>query len=337
MKAKVFISYARADGASAAAQLRAQLMRAGYTVWRDIEDMQGGLEWVEQLRAALREVDAVIVLLTPSSAASKWVGREWDNALALRKRVIPLLIQDCDIPDELRRLQYHTMATPEDYILGFAALVRDLESIRPSSAALASENDQSAGQPPLATPTPNADSYIIYAADRTAIGRNAMAINYGNDSSDATIDVLRHLMSNLEQLGSDSSLELGTVHASLSQIYASVAREHAAELTRILDQLSSNAADNDQMIATLQRMEEVLTNLKMRGDLRPDLNNVVQDVQRTIQSNISLQQKLELSIPIIPFLLDYKAEVLLGSQDTARELWGNIKNWWTELTSRPPR
>ncbi|PKO19434.1 MAG: hypothetical protein CVU38_21565, partial [Chloroflexi bacterium HGW-Chloroflexi-1] len=53
----VFLSYARADGLDAATKLRAELTAMGFQVWRDIEEMQGGLAWKEQLRAALRQVD----------------------------------------------------------------------------------------------------------------------------------------------------------------------------------------------------------------------------------------------------------------------------------------
>ncbi len=37
---KIFLSYARADGKTAAIRLRSELQRAGFEVWRDIEDMQ---------------------------------------------------------------------------------------------------------------------------------------------------------------------------------------------------------------------------------------------------------------------------------------------------------
>ena len=71
---KIFLSYARKDGAAAAARLRTELERAGFTVWRDIEQMRGGRAWQEQLRAALREVDVVLVLLTPAAVKSKYVA-----------------------------------------------------------------------------------------------------------------------------------------------------------------------------------------------------------------------------------------------------------------------
>ncbi|NER79747.1 MAG: toll/interleukin-1 receptor domain-containing protein [Leptolyngbya sp. SIO1D8] len=122
----IFLSYARADGQTAATRLRSELERAGFQVWRDIEDMQGGQAWKDQLRQAIRTVDTVVVLLTPAAVVSKYVEWEWENALTLEKRVIPLLILPCDVPDELTRLHYHNLSAGQDYVLGFAALLRDL-------------------------------------------------------------------------------------------------------------------------------------------------------------------------------------------------------------------
>lgn len=127
--ANLFLSYARADGQPAATRLRSELERAGFQVWRDIEDMQGGQAWKDQLRQAIRTVDSVVILLTPAAVASKYVEWEWENALTLEKQVIPLLISPCDVPHDLNHLHYHNLSTDQDYVLGFAALLRDLYSV----------------------------------------------------------------------------------------------------------------------------------------------------------------------------------------------------------------
>jgi hypothetical protein len=161
----IFLSYARADGAAAAARLRAELERAGFTVWRDVDDMRGGLPWKDQLRAALRDIDVVLVLLTPRAAASQVVTWEWENALTLQKRVIPLLISKCDVPGELARLHYHDFSLPDQYVSSFAALIRDLVASLPAA-------------PPAASPTPPV-TFNVYGANQSAIGPNASVVNYG--------------------------------------------------------------------------------------------------------------------------------------------------------------
>jgi hypothetical protein len=143
--ATIFISYARADGQSAADRLRGELEQAGFQIWRDIERMQGGLGLKDQLRQALKTVDVVVVLLTPDAITSKYVEWEWETAITLGKRVIPLLILPCSIPDELQRLHYHNLSTDKEYFAGLLALVRDINSV--AIAKPVSEPDQSSTQP----------------------------------------------------------------------------------------------------------------------------------------------------------------------------------------------
>ncbi len=133
---QVFLSYARADGASAAARLRAELNRSEFTVWQDIENMQGGQAWKEQLRAAIRQVDAVLVLLTPGAAKSHHVTWEWEMAQMVEKSVIPLWVAKCGIPEELSRLHYHDLTTESAYTLGLMSLVRDLHRLGPGKPSV---------------------------------------------------------------------------------------------------------------------------------------------------------------------------------------------------------
>lgn len=162
--AQVFLSYARSDGLDAATKLRGELTAMGVQVWRDIEEMQGGLAWKEQVRAALRQVDAVLVLLTPGSAASQTVEWEWENALTLGKRVIGLLVRPCDVPGELQRLHYHDLSDPATYTLGLAKLARDLVGLAAARPAPA--------PPPAAGP-----KYQVGAAIGSTIGDFGVTVN----------------------------------------------------------------------------------------------------------------------------------------------------------------
>lgn len=126
---QIFLSYARADGADAVARLRIELTRSGFKIWQDIENMMGGQAWKDQLRAALRKVDVVVVLLTPSAVTSKYVAWEWEMAQLLEKPVIPLLVTACDVPNELARLHYHDLSDEQGYTIGLMSLVRDLNQL----------------------------------------------------------------------------------------------------------------------------------------------------------------------------------------------------------------
>jgi hypothetical protein len=166
---QVFLSYARTDGLAAATRLRTELTAMGFQVWRDLEEMQGGLQWKKQLLAALEQVDAVLVLLTPAAAASPNVTWEWENALLRDRRVIPLLVAPCAVPAELERLHYHRLDDPAAYTLGLAHLARDLVQLAPAG--------------PAAPPPPGGGStYNVGTAINSAIGNNSAVFNQGGPS-----------------------------------------------------------------------------------------------------------------------------------------------------------
>lgn len=130
---KLFISYARSDGADSAQKLRQDLSASGYDLWQDISDMRAGSEWRAQLADALKEVAGVLLLLTPNSVTSEAVRWEWETALyVLAKPVYSLLILPCDVPAELNRQHYHNLH--EDYSGGLLKLLRDLRELEATSS-----------------------------------------------------------------------------------------------------------------------------------------------------------------------------------------------------------
>ena len=109
---KVFISYAHSD-AALAKKIVATLAAAGLEVWDDREILPGD-NWAEQVAQALKESEAMVVLLTPEATRSRWVRHEIEYALGearYSKRLIPVLVGDPadfsqeDIPWILWRFQ----------------------------------------------------------------------------------------------------------------------------------------------------------------------------------------------------------------------------------------
>lgn len=165
----VFLSYARRDGAAAATELRRDLTEMGLFVWRDIEEMRGGLDWRAQIRDALAAVDAVLVLLTPGAVESGTVTWEWQTALDIGRRVIPLLIQPCDPPPSLAALHYHDFTKPDAGRTALNRLVRDLI-------------DAPSLDPVEAT---TADTYAVREVVGGVVGSSGVVVN---ENTTATID-----------------------------------------------------------------------------------------------------------------------------------------------------
>jgi formylglycine-generating enzyme required for sulfatase activity len=93
----LFISYARED-VEFAQKLNADLQRHGVTTWIDEFGIRSGEDWPNRIATAIEGCQAVLVILSPDSVASKWVQRELAFADKKGKRVLPLLHRPCKLP-----------------------------------------------------------------------------------------------------------------------------------------------------------------------------------------------------------------------------------------------
>ena len=105
----VFISHAQAD-TKWAEVLRAGLADAGFAVSDPVGEMCAGENLHLEVGKALARADAMVVVLSPDSAASPFVRAEIEYALSsprFRDRLIPVLVKPTeDIPWILLKQQF---------------------------------------------------------------------------------------------------------------------------------------------------------------------------------------------------------------------------------------
>jgi len=111
---QIFISYSRKDIAFAR-KLAGDLEKAGYDVWWDLTDLRGGDDWPRVIPAAIESSQYVIVVLSPNSAVSDWVAKEYTQALDLRKKIIPIMLAPSRVPFALNTINYVNFASG-DYV-----------------------------------------------------------------------------------------------------------------------------------------------------------------------------------------------------------------------------
>jgi hypothetical protein len=111
---KVFISYARSDGAALAEDLVTGLGLAGFEPLIDRHDIAAAEDWEARLGALIQSADTVVFVISPAAVKSERCEWEVDRATKLGKRVIPIQLvpigkqplPDVDVPEPLRRLNY---------------------------------------------------------------------------------------------------------------------------------------------------------------------------------------------------------------------------------------
>ncbi len=105
---KVFLSYAERDDKPAQA-LRNALEKGGIEVWDPATRLAPGDNWALELGKALKEAEAIVILLSPAALASDHVKREIDYALAeprFKGRLVPVVIRPVkEIPWILETLE----------------------------------------------------------------------------------------------------------------------------------------------------------------------------------------------------------------------------------------
>ena len=115
MSQRVFICYARVDQPFAL-PLAEQLKARGIGVWIDKWDARPGDDWDRDIDQGLRECTHLLIVLSPASVDSREVRGELRTILDLGKPVLPVLYKPCEIPRQLRVVQFvdFTQRKPHD-------------------------------------------------------------------------------------------------------------------------------------------------------------------------------------------------------------------------------
>jgi hypothetical protein len=119
----IFFSYSR-DDTEFVLQLAKNLRQAGANIWLDQLDISPGSRWDKSIQDALTNSKVLLVILSKTSVASDNVLDEVSFALEEGKRVVPVLLENCEIPFRLRRLQYADFT--EHHKKGIETLVQAL-------------------------------------------------------------------------------------------------------------------------------------------------------------------------------------------------------------------
>ena len=113
MGAKLFFSNTRAD-ADLVSQIADRLQRSGAASSVLTDSMfEPGEAWAEQLRHALQDSDAVVVMLSESSSRSSMVMGEFGAALVLQKPIIGLRSTSTAFPFTTTASNIHMVDTAD--------------------------------------------------------------------------------------------------------------------------------------------------------------------------------------------------------------------------------
>jgi len=115
----IFISYSHKDK-DFVDTLATQLVRNKVHVWLDRWELNIGDSLISKIQEAITGASALLVILSKASVASEWCKKELNAALVREleeKRVVvlPVLVEDCDIPLFLRDKMHADFRRDVDY------------------------------------------------------------------------------------------------------------------------------------------------------------------------------------------------------------------------------
>ncbi len=97
---KVFLSYARQDF-DAAKKIEQVLRENQHSVWRDQQSVYAGQNWPKAIGDAIDTKDALVLLWSKHAKSSHFVEFEWSTAIALRRPILPCLLDETPLPPSL--------------------------------------------------------------------------------------------------------------------------------------------------------------------------------------------------------------------------------------------
>jgi len=100
----IFLSYSHKDASQVAGFLYSRLTGAGYEVWQDDHSLHLGDSFPREISNALGKQDHFIILLTTAALESNWVKDEIDMAIVAQRHIIPIILEDLEIPLCLRKI-----------------------------------------------------------------------------------------------------------------------------------------------------------------------------------------------------------------------------------------
>lgn len=108
---EIFVSYSHQDWDNYVQPLVKQLRGEGFKVWVDHGLIKGGDSWMDSVGRALDQSRVLLLCISPAALMSDWVRKEYRYFIRTKKRVLPLVCEETNLPMELADLHWLKYST----------------------------------------------------------------------------------------------------------------------------------------------------------------------------------------------------------------------------------
>lgn len=131
---------------------------------------------------------------------------------------------------------------------------------------------------------------------------------------------------------------LNEIRAAHRQLYYKLEQMENAQtniLKGVLTFVEEGNANQAEMRAIVTNIASALTVIQQENiEFEAYVRATFPSLQQVIESDLGLQHKFEFSIPIIPFILDYKTEIALGTQTNLTRVLEELGQRWSNFVHK---
>lgn len=268
---KVFLSHASEDKDRFVLDFARQLRENGVDVWVDQWEMKPGDSLVSKIfEEGLKNARAVIIVLSTVSVLKPWVREELNasvvNRISRGTKLIPVVIDDCDVPESLRSTVWQKVDSLEDYSQSLQRVLSAIFDVS-DKPALGKPPARFSGPVPLIAGLTRVDDLVLREIARLQIEQNNGLVTFDQICAEPTLTEIpqQDLLDSLEILGQKYLIKISyLLSAPMSHVvltdfgfqqfaeaYVSDYNEVVARIAALL--VNENVCQNEELATRIER------------------------------------------------------------------------------------
>lgn len=268
---KVFLSHASEDKERFVLDFARQLRENGVDVWLDQWEMKPGDSLVDKIfEEGLKEARAVIIVLSTRSVQKSWVREELNasvvNRISRGTKLIPVVIDECDVPESLRSTVWQKVDCLDDYSQSLQRILSAIFDVS-DKPAIGKPPARFSGAEPLISGLTRIDDLVLREIARLQITENNGLVMFDQLRAEPILSDVpqQELLDSLEILGQKYLIKISYVlGAPLSHVvltdfgFQQFAEAYISDYNEVVTRLAAllvneNVCRNEELASRIDR------------------------------------------------------------------------------------
>lgn len=214
---KVFLSHASEDKDRFVLGFAHQLRKNGVDAWLDQWEMKPGDSLVDKIfEQGLKDAHAVIIVLSATSVQKPWVREELNasvvNRITRGTKLIPVVIDECAVPESLRTTIWQKVDNLEDYSQSLQRILSAIFDVN-DKPPIGRPPTRFSGSEPMIAGLTRIDDLILREIARLHIERNNGLVSFDEICAEPTLTEIpqQELLDSLEILSQQYLISISYV------------------------------------------------------------------------------------------------------------------------------